>query len=281
MKRAIIAIAAALLLAACSPQVYPLYLEVRQPSSSGFNLNRKSMSIVYMEGNNNLDSLFERRAASAMARTLEEDYFDGEEVVGLYSVPSLDTVTVENMRSLVMDTDKDVVFLLSTQMDVPQDTTVAMSIPLKARMYVYDSMGEDKVRSFKGSSVMNVARMQDLEEKADDVGKTISGRFLSGWKTESFSYYFFDDFSVDEWVEGIQFANDGAFAKSADVWMTLVKKGSSIKRACAAYNMAMTFYLMEDYEMSAKWLALAEKMEDLALAPGLRTRLNAYLEKTQ
>ena len=281
MKRAIIAIAAALLLAACSPQVYPLYLEVRQPSSSGFNLNRKSMSIVYMEGNNNLDSLFERRAASAMARTLEEDYFDGEEVVGLYSVPSLDTVTVENMRSLVMDTDKDVVFLLSTQMDVPQDTTVAMSIPLKARMYVYDSMGEDKVRSFKGSSVMNVARMQDLEEKADDVGKTISGRFLSGWKTESFSYYFFDDFSVDEWVEGIQFANDGAFAKSADVWMTLVKKGSNIKRACAAYNLAMTFYLMEDYEMSAKWLALAEKMEDLALTPGLRTRLNAYLEKTQ
>ena len=281
MKRAIIAIAAALLLAACSPQVYPLYLEVRQPSSSGFNLNRKSMSIVYMEGNNNLDSLFERRAASAMARTLEEDYFDGEEVVGLYSVPSLDTVTVENMRSLVMDTDKDVVFLLSTQMDVPQDTTVAMSIPLKARMYVYDSMGEDKVRSFKGSSVMNVARMQDLEEKADDVGKTISGRFLSGWKTESFSYYFFDDFSVDEWVEGIQFANDGAFAKSADVWMTLVKKGNNIKRACAAYNLAMTFYLMEDYEMSAKWLALAEKMEDLALAPGLRTRLNAYLEKTQ
>lgn len=281
MKRATIAIAAALLLAACSPQVYPLYLEVRQPSSSGFNLNRKSMSIVYMEGNNNLDSLFERRAASAMARTLEEDYFDGEEVVGLYSVPSLDTVTVENMRSLVMDTDKDVVFLLSTQMDVPQDTTVAMSIPLKARMYVYDSMGEDKVRSFKGSSVMNVARMQDLEEKADDVGKTISGRFLSGWKTESFSYYFFDDFSVDEWVEGIQFANDGAFAKSADVWMTLVKKGSNIKRACAAYNLAMTFYLMEDYEMSAKWLALAEKMEDLALAPGLRTRLNAYLEKTQ
>ncbi|MBO6096725.1 MAG: hypothetical protein J6P56_05350 [Bacteroidales bacterium] len=281
MKRAIIAIAAALLLAACSPQVYPLYLEVRQPSSSGFNLNRKSMSIVYMEGNNNLDSLFERRAASAMARSLEEDYFDGEEVVGLYSVPSLDTVTVENMRSLVMDTDKDVVFLLSTQMDVPQDTTVAMSIPLKARMYVYDSMGEDKVRSFKGSSVMNVARMQDLEEKADDVGKTISGRFLSGWKTESFSYYFFDDFSVDEWVEGIQFANDGAFAKSADVWMTLVKKGNNIKRACAAYNLAMTFYLMEDYEMSAKWLALAEKMEDLALAPGLRTRLNAYLEKTQ
>lgn len=281
MKRATIGLAAALLLAACSPQVYPLYLEVRQPSSSGLNLNRKSMSIVYMEGNNNLDSLFERRAASAMARSLEEDYFDGEEVVGLYSVPSLDTVTVENMRSLVMDTDKDVVFLLSTQMDVPQDTTVAMSIPLKARMYVYDSMGEDKVRSFKGSSVMNVARMQDLEEKADDVGKTISGRFLSGWKTESFSYYFFDDFSVDEWVEGIQFANDGAFAKSADVWMTLVKKGSSIKRACAAYNLAMTFYLMEDYEMSAKWLALAEKMEDLALTPGFRTRLNAYLEKTQ
>ena len=46
MKRATSGLAAALLLAACSPQVYPLYLEVRQPSSSGLNLNRKSMSIV-------------------------------------------------------------------------------------------------------------------------------------------------------------------------------------------------------------------------------------------
>lgn len=281
MKPASFALAAALLLAACSPQVYPLYLEVRQPSSSGLNLNRKSMSIVYMEGSNNLDSLFERRAASSMASSLEEDYFDGEEVVGLYSVPSLDTVTVENMRSLVLDTDKDVVFLLSTQMEIPQDTTSAMSIPLKAQMYVYDSMGEDKVRNFKGSAVLNVNRMQDLEGKADEVGRTISGRFLSGWKTESFSFYFFDDFSVDEWVEGIQFANDGAFAKSADVWMTLVKKGSNTKRACAAYNLAMVFYLMEDYEMSSKWLSLAGKMDDLALAPGLRKRLGAYLEKTQ
>ena len=281
MKRATIGLAAALFLAACSPQVYPLYLEVRQPSSSGLNLNRKSMSIVYMDGYNNLDSLFERRTASAFARCLEEDYFDGEEVVSLYSVPSLDTVTVENMRSLVMDTDKDVVFLLSTQMDVPQDTTVAMSIPISARMYVYDSMGEDKVRSFRGSSVMDVARMRDLEAKADDMGRIISGRFLSGWKTESFSFYFFDDFSVDEWVEGLQFANDGAFAKSADVWMALVQKGSNTKRACAAYNLAMVFYLMEDFEMSGKWLALAQKMEDLALAPGLKKRLEPYLEKTQ
>ena len=281
MKKACIAIVAALAMAACSPQVYPLYLEERQPSSSGLNLNRKSMSIVYMEGYNNLDSLFERRVASAMARSLEEDYFGGEEVVGLYSVPSLDTVTVENMRSLVMDTDKDVVFLLSTQLDLPQDTTSAMSVPVRARMYVYDSMGEDKVRNFKGSSVVEVARMKDLEGKADEIGKIISGRFLSGWKTESYSFYFFDDFSVDEWVEGLQHASDGEFAKAADVWMAMMKKGNNIKRACAAYNLAMVFYLMEDYEMSGKWLSLAEKMEDLSLAPGLRKRLAAHLEKTQ
>ena len=38
---------------------------------------------------------------------------------------------------------------------------------------------------------------------------------------------------------------------------------------------------MEDFEMSGKWLALAQKMEDLALAPGLKKRLEPYLEKTQ
>ena len=43
-------LAAVLLTAACSPQVYPLYMDVRNPSSSGLNLARKEISIVYRDG---------------------------------------------------------------------------------------------------------------------------------------------------------------------------------------------------------------------------------------
>ena len=142
-------IVSALLLAACSPQVYPLYLDVRQPSSSGLDLARKSMSLVYMDGTNEVDSLFDRHAASALARSLEEDYFGGEPVIGLYHIPSADSVSLEKMHSLVMDTEGDVIFVLASHLDVPADTTLLSVVPLNTSLSIYDSMGEDKVQSFK------------------------------------------------------------------------------------------------------------------------------------
>ena len=310
MKRASVLVAA-LVLAACSPQVYPLHLEVRQPSSSGLDLNRKTMSIVYMDGTNHLDSLFDRSTASAMARYLEEDYFESEEVVDIYHIPSADSVTVEQMRSLVMDTEKDVVFLLSTRLGefAPEDNqpvsgarsidssyVCPVAIPVSNRLMIYDSMGEDKVARYSGSAVLHpmiynngvttadglktLAQLQ-LDGQAAEVARRISSRFVSGWKTESFSFYYFDDMRVDEWLEGLQYVYDGKFAKAIDVWTPFVTKGYTVKRACAAYNIAMAFYLLEDYEMSERWLTVAEKMESLSLAPGLRKRLGAHLEKTQ
>lgn len=310
MKRASVLVAA-LLLAACSPQVYPLHLEVRQPSASGLDLNRKTMSIVYMDGYNQLDSLFDRSAASALARHLEEDYFGSEEVVDIYHIPSTDSVSVEQMRSLVMDTEKDVVFLMSTHLgefapeenqpvsgarSIDSSYVCPVAIPVSTRLMIYDSMGEDKVARFGGNTVLHpmiynngvttaeglktLAQLQ-LDGQAEEVARRISSRFISGWKTESFSFYYFDDLRVDEWVEGLQNVYDSHFAKAIDVWTPLVTKGNTVKRACAAYNIAMAFYLLEDYELSGRWLTLAEKMENLSLAPGLRKRLGAHLEKTQ
>ena len=104
--------AVVLLIAACSPQIYPLYMDVRNPSSSGLNLSRKDISIVYRDGTNPVDSLFDRQAASSLARSLESDYFGGEEKVGIYHLPELDSMSVDLMHSLVMDTGGDVVFVL-------------------------------------------------------------------------------------------------------------------------------------------------------------------------
>ena len=41
--------------------------------------------------------------------------------------------------------------------------------------------------------------------------------------------------------------------------------------------MAQAFYLLEDYQLSARWLDQAEKLENLSLAPGLRKRLAKHL----
>ena len=275
MKHFASLIAAALLLAACSPQIYPLYLDVRQPSTSGLNLNRKSMAIVYMDGANPADSSFDRSAASALARKLEEDYFGGEEVVTLYHIPSADTVTLDAMHSLVMDTEGDVIFLLSSSLG---EKTPEGAQPVSSRLLVYDSMGTDKLYRFNGSALIPAPAGPDAPSQAEEVGNRISTRFLSQWKTESFSFYYFDGL-YDGWFDALERVHEGQMGKAIDAWTPLVKTGSNIKRACAAYNMAMAFYLLEDYEMSERWLALADKMENLSLSAGLHTRLNAVSKK--
>ncbi|MBR5404624.1 MAG: tetratricopeptide repeat protein [Bacteroidales bacterium] len=264
----------ALLAVSCSPQVYSLILDVRQPSQSGLDLARKSMAIVTME---TPDSTFDRNAASAMARVLEQDYFGGDEVVQMYRVPSADSVSLDLMHSLVMDTDADVVFLLSSTIGMPDDKA---RLPLRTILNVYDSMGEDKVHGFKGSAFLTPKDgTSDLSDEAEKVGSRIATRFLSTWKTESFSLYYFDDFNSSSWEKALKLAYENKFGKAIDVWTQFVKGGTALKRAAASYNIAMAFYLLEDYEMAAKWLDMADSLENLSLSQGLRKRIKSRLEK--
>ena len=303
MKK-IFASACLLLAVACSPQIYPLFLEVRQPSSSGLDLNRKSLSIVYMEGK---DSLFDRSAASSLARALEADYFGGREVVGLYDIPATDTVSLELMHRLVMDTDGDVVFLLASTLGEPAPETnqpvqgasspdsafvCPVFVPVQTRLDVYDSMAaDDAVRSFRGSAVVHplvynggtvpaselpALTLRSIGPQAEEMGERIARRFLSGWKTESFSFYYYD---AEAWHKPLEDFADGKFSAAVDGWASLAKSGNALKRACAAYNIAQAFYLTEDYELSARWLEVAEQSENLSLSAGLRKRLAEHLEK--
>ena len=308
MKKLIRIMVAALSLAACSPQVYPLHLDVRQPSDAGLTLVGKTAAIVYMDGSNSVDSLFDRHAASALARALEADYFDGEEVIGLSRIATPDSIGVDLMHSLVMETGGDVVFLLSSALGEPdlgkneesKGTSVDSAfvcqadVPINTNLYVYDSMGKDEVRRYKGNATIRSAvysngmltedalkelTLRSLTPEAEEVGSRISRRFQSNWATENFSFYYFDDFSSESWFTPLQDAADGKFAKAIQGWEPLVKNGSNIKRACACFNMAQAFYLLGDYVISSRWLDEAEKLENLTQVPALRKRLAAHLEK--
>ena len=310
MRHPWIVAAAALLAAACSPQVYPLYMEVRGPSSSGLTLAGKNVSVVYMDGNNQVDSLFDRQVASSLARSLEADYFDGREQVGIFRTPATDSVSLDLMHSLVMETEGDVVFVLSSSLGlpapetnqvVPKATSVdsafvcPVAVPVRTQLYIYDSMGQDKVIPFKGSAVLRPMvynngtltedglkslALRSMAGEADIVGERISTRFLSTWTTETFSFYYWEGgWQSDVWIYALANMLDGKIAAAVDQWMPLVKLGNNTSRACACYNIAQAFYLMEDYELSARWLDTAEKLENVSLAPGLRKRLAHHLEK--
>ena len=302
-------IAAALLVAACSPQIYPMRLELRQPSKSGLDLSRKSMSIVYMDSVLPADTLFGRTAASALARNLESDYFGGEEQIALYQVPAADSVSLDLMHSLVMDTGSDVVFLVSTRLGTPllrtnQEVAKATQVdsayvceadvPLVTRLFLYDSMGTDEVHRYNGSATLRASvynngmatdeglrtlTYRSLSSQAEEVGRRLSSRFVSEWKEEQFNYYYFDDANVDDWVEGLSAVHAGNLSAAVDKWEPLVRKGNALRRACAAYNMAQTFYLMGDYPLAVRWLDVADRLETLELTPSLSKRLQERLQK--
>jgi len=309
MKHSWILTAALVAVSACSPQIYPLYMEVRQPSASGIDLSGKEIAIVYANGTSPADSIFDRSAASALARTLEEDYFGSQERIGLFHNPS-DSVSLDLMHSLVMDTGGDVVFFLSTKLGEPelsanQPVQNAISadsaylcratVPIRTSLDVYDAMGqEDKVHHFSGSAKMvpavfnngmasedglKLLALRSMDSQAEEVGRRISNRFLSKWATESFSFYYFDGSKFEQWVQGIEKVSEGKFAAAVDLWAPLAKQGNVKSRACACYNIAQAFYLMGDHQLSAMWLDEAEKLENVSLAPGLRKRLESHLQK--
>lgn len=306
----IIAAAAAMLLAACSPETYSIYLDVRQPSASGIDLGRKSMAIVYMDGPQKVDSLLSATSAAAFAGALEKDYFDGEEAIGMYAYPVTDTVTVETMRSLIMDTGEDVVFLLKSAVDQPvkfsnipyQKATHPDSayvckadVPVRVNLYVYDSMGQDTVRVFSGktsapAAVFNsgIAPQEVLEDQlkarvpgiaGEAVGNRISTRFTAGWATESFGFYWFDDFDAEQWFAAIMKAQEGKFTDAINGFARFATGKNKFKAAHACYDIALCFFLLGDMDLSMKWLDEADKLENVSKTGSLRRRIINKLQK--
>ena len=305
MRRPILILAAAgLAFAACSPQTFTMNVDMRYPSKSGLDLSRKTMSIVYMD-DGSADTTFSNRVASSFARTLESEYFRGNEAVGVYKVPS-DSVTLSLMHNLVMDTGDDVIFLLDTpsfgEVSLSDNTAVtnppsvdsafvAMAhTPFDVDMYVYDSMGKsDSIQRFTGKSTLRtrvysngVTAKEYLlrqaekanSERGELVGTQIAGRFTPTWKTEGYSLYYYDDLK-GEWVQAIYNAYDYRWKSASDIWMKQIASGNSLKRACACYNLAVAFYMMGDLNLATKWLDRADGYENLSLSPGLRKRIEA------
>jgi len=303
-KSILVAGVAALALAACSPQTFTMNVEMRHPSKSGLDLSRKTMSIVYMD-DGTADSTFSNSVASSLARSLEEDYFRGDEAIGVYKIP-VDSVSLDLMHRLVMDTGDDVIFLLGPptfgevalgrKSEVPNASSVDSAfvtqaqIPFNTKLFVYDSMSkEDKMQAFRGGSVLRTSvynngmspddyltrkAMESKEPAAELVGSQISNRFVPTWKMEGYSLYYFDGFDED-WVEAIYAAYEYQWSKAAKIWMSKVGDKSVTKQACASYNLALAFYMMGDLGIATKWLDRADSLESLSLSPGLRKRIDA------
>lgn len=271
------------------------------------DLNRKSIAIAYMKGSGPADSLFSLTVASGLARTLEKDYFGGEETIPIFQVPAQEKVSLELMHQYFMESDQDVLFLFAppaikgvttgnnravrtrTVSTVDSAFVCTATIPFEQMVFVFDSMeGADEYHSFKAGSTLQLdvynngvltkdglvaETMRQGAYYADRVGYQLGNAFISTWKLEQYSLYYFEDFTSQDWLMPLTEATLFNWVKAIDLWEPFLKLKDYQRRACASYNIAVAYYMLGDYELAQRWLDQADRMSKLDLSPGLRKRI--------
>lgn len=312
MRKTSLLVASALLaLASCAPQAFVVSPEMRGPSKSGLNLAGKSMAVVYLTDGNPRDTLFNASAASGFASRLEGDYFGGEQAVELFTArggDGVDYASKDSLLSLVMETGKDVVFVIDipelgipTIKDPIKNTGKAVSadssyvniasVPFTTKIFVYDSMNkEDRVFGFAGSRAFEVRVYSDgktpkdqiqglvwknISSGAEKAGYNAAGTFMSTWKPDDFYVVYYDG-AEEAWDKGAEYAYSFKWKEAINQWVKLLECRSDEKKACAAYNIALGCFMCGQPALALEWLDRSDSYTPVSLSRTLRQKINQY-----
>lgn len=306
-KLFIVTLLSMLLFAACGPSRHIVHVEMRHPSRSGMDMAGKSVSVVFLEVDDSVSNSLLRGMADGFAHSLERDYGTGEGSIGVYKVrktPGAVFSDKDSLVNLILDTGSDVVFLFDTlktgtlSMGGPESVVSPSSadssfistgtLPFTVRLYGYDSMDKnDKVYSFGGSSIASPHAYSDgkqtdavlkrrAEESLPDVGfeagKILSASFMPQWKHEQYSIVYFDS---QPWYKAVDYAERYYWKEAMDIWLGLLDTNDLLKRSCAAYNIAVSCFMLGDYELASQWLERSDADNELAWSASLRKRIDA------
>lgn len=301
---ALIALAVAV---SCSPARHVVNVEMRYPSKSGLELAGKSLSIVYLENENNYGKSMIAGMVEGFATSLEQEYGKAEGEISIYSIKPVAGAVYSNKDSLVnflMDADSDVIFLFDSlkvgELTIAGTERVASaacadssyittgSLPFALSLYSYDSMNkDDKVFTFSGRSTAVAHAYSDgkqdettileravasLEDVGYEAGRSISATFKSQWKHEQYSIVYFDS---EKWYNAAVAADQYCWKEAMDIWFELLNTNDVLKRSSAAYNISVACYMLGDFELAAKWLDRSDSDTVLPFSDALRKRIKA------
>lgn len=256
----------------CAPSAYVLQLESRKPSESGLELAGKSLSVVYLESPDGRDSLFNNRAADALAYALENDYFDGAESVKVYNLAkdaSGDYASKDTASQYIMLLDSDVVMILDTP-EVSESVT-GRSAPVSSKLYVYDSMAgeDDGVTVLKSSTTISGL---DDSSRAMNIGNSLAKPLKSQWESEQYTVLYFDGLGR-KWIDATLKADSLKWDEAITLWMDLARLKNRTQSSCARYNIALGCYMLGQYDLALEWLDSSDATLPLSLSKGLRKRI--------
>lgn len=310
MKPGILVLAASFAaIVSCAPSSYTTAVEMRYPSKSGLNLQGKNLAVVYLQGDSEAKNRFAENLADGFAYSLEDDYGTGDLSVGVFKFPKTagaDYATADSLGRLMIDTGSDVVFLLdepefgaatygelkASHIEAADSAfTAVATVPFDIRIYCLDGMDKSEtVKNFAGRNSVKAPvymaenetlagryekTFRSLDNEAWKVGGRVAESFVSVWKNENFTFYFYEK---DKWLKGLNYAWSHDYKKSMDIWLELVESGSSAEKGCAAYNLSVCSYMLGDYGLALKWLDFSTKLMDISEAPSFRRRIVARQE---
>ena len=276
MKRTFVLFLALAVLSACAPQAYSLLYDMHYPGEAGFVLENKTMSVVYLNDGIRQDTTYVNSLATGFAKGLEREYFNSEEAVPVISVPK-DPKGVyyskDSLVSLILATDADVLFLF----DSPRITSSRDSVTAASYLYVYD--GLDRKRDSVIAITLNRKYLNNanLQRSVETFGSNVAGMFARDVRKEYYSLIYYD--YSEDWITALINASDSKWEEAMDKWMNIISSTTNIEqKACAAYNMAVGCYMLEDYNLAMEWLEQSEKFYPISLSSGLKQKIRSQLK---
>ena len=262
----------------CSPSRYMIDVEMRYKSKAGVDLTGKNVAVVYETASEYPYSAFVESLADGFAWNLEADYQDSIDSLGVFGldVPASQYASRDSLISLLVETGSDVVFLFD-KIDYGQMTTesAGLVMPFTVTLFCYDAMNRnDKMLSFNGSSTARATDLNGLANEGWEAGKTVAMSFKPEWKHEQYSIYYFNG---DKWLDALTKTELYDWKGAMDIWIGLLDTNDLLKRACAAFNMAVASYMLGDYDLANEWLDRSDADNKLPISDAMRKRIDARL----
>jgi len=266
-------LALGLSLVACAPSAYVLDLESRKPSESGLELQGKSLSVIYLESADGRDSLFNNRAADALAYGLESEFFDGAEAVKVYNLvkdEDGDYASRDTASQYIVLLDTDVIMILDTP-EITESATGRGST-VASKLYVYDSMAGDTDGVTTLKSTATVSTPVNDVSRAMNIGTALVKPLRSQWEKEMFTVLYFDGLGR-KWIDAVMLADEMKWDEAITLWMDLALRKDATQSTCARYDIALGCFMLGQYDLALEWLDSSDAVRPLSLSRGLRKRI--------
>lgn len=264
--------------ASCGPSSYMMTLEVPGASVAGVDITGRSLAVMYVDKDSTtLKSCFTKSFSEGLSYSLHSSVPQAGEayVYRVQAEEGKDYSSRESMVEQAVAVNADVVMLVQ-EGDFPEREDKGEQCSMN--LSVYDTMDStDNVYTYRADckfpasmSGKNLAKIASLE------GERVAKVFHPQWKSVEYPVVYYPS---GKWEDAVRYCDNFEWKKAIDIWMQFVGSDNSLKRSCAAYNIAVACYFSGEKELAAEWLEASDKACQLSVSGKLRALMSKGIVK--